>query len=101
MNKIQNNRNLFATLKFPIITDKTTKYLEENKYCFAVDNKANKIQIKNSIEYIFKVKVKTINTLNQPPKKRNIGRFSGYTTKYKKAIIQLHDEYQINLFTDN
>nr|QCI05527.1 ribosomal protein L23 [Crouania attenuata] len=99
--KINNNRSLFKILKFPIITDKTTRYIEDNRYCFAVSHKANKTCIKNAIEYIFNVKVKTINTINQKPKKRNVGRFSGYTTKYKKAIIQLHDEYQINIFSDN
>lgn len=92
---------VFNILKKPIITDKTTKYLEENKYCFTVSKNTKKTDIKKAIEYIFNVKVKTINTLNMPPKKRSIGKFTGNIARYKKAIIELHDNYTINLFSDN
>ena len=94
-------RKIFNIIKRPIITDKTTKYLEENKYCFAVAKNTNKTDIREAIEYIFEVKVKKINTLNMPPKKRSIGRFKGNIATYKKAIIQLHDKYTINLFAEN
>lgn len=96
-----NKRKILNIIKKPIITDKTTKYLEENKYCFAVAKNTNKTDIRKAIEYIFKVKVKKINTLNMPPKKRSIGRFTGHIATYKKAIIQLQDTYTINLFEEN
>nr|QCI08040.1 ribosomal protein L23 [Plumaria plumosa] len=103
MNNINHNhtRQLLDLIKQPIITDKTTKSLEENVYCFAVQRKAKKNQIKQAIEYIFNVKVKNINTLNQPVKKKNVGKFQGQLTQYKKAIIKLHSGYTINLFDEN
>lgn len=94
-------RKIFDIIKKPIITDKTTKYLEDNKYCFAVTKNTNKKDIKQAIEYIFNVKVKNINTLNMPPKTKSIGRFKGKIATYKKAIIQLHDTYNINLFSES
>nr|QCI05901.1 ribosomal protein L23 [Dasysiphonia japonica] len=88
-------------IKYPIITDKTTKVIEENIYSFAVDKKANKYEIKAAVEYIFDVKVKKINTLNQPIKIKTLGKFKGKKTQYKKAIIKLFDEYKINLFENS
>nr|YP_010619701.1 Ribosomal protein L23 [Tayloriella tenebrosa]WAX03714.1 Ribosomal protein L23 [Tayloriella tenebrosa] len=85
-------------IKYPVITDKTTKNIENNSYCFKVTKKSNKDQIKATIEEIFNVKVKKINTLNMPHKVKTIGKFKGKTTQYKKAIIQLHPEYTIKLF---
>ena len=102
MTKLKSNiRELLDLIYYPIITDKTTQYLEDNKYCFAVSNKANKIYIKQAIEYIFNVKVIKINTLNKPPKKRRVGKFIGTTNKYKKAIIELNSTDTINLFENN
>ena len=94
-------KNLLEIIKYPIITDKTTQYIEDNKYCFAVDYKANKTNIKEAIEYLFNVKVTKVNTLNIPPKTKRIGRFIGKKTKHKKAIIELNSKYTINLFEDN
>lgn len=94
-------QELLTTIKKPIITDKTTKLLENNQYCFQVDYRANKTKIKRAIEYIFNVKVQKINTCHEPYKKRTVGRFKGYKTHYKKAIVTLLKNYKINLFTDN
>ena len=94
-------RYLIDLIKYPIITDKTTKFIEENQYCFAVNNKISKPIIKNAIEYIFDVRVKKINTLYAKKKKRKTAKFTSKTTKYKKAIVKLHKEYTINLFEDN
>nr|QCI04856.1 ribosomal protein L23 [Bornetia secundiflora] len=96
-----NTRSLLEIIKHPIITDKTTKAIEDNIYCFAVERKANKTIIKQAVEYTFNVKVKKINTLNKPPKKKKMGKFQGRVKQYKKAIIQLHNEYTINLFNEN
>ena len=95
------NNTLLEIVKYPIITDKTTQYIEDNKYCFAVDCKANKSNIKQAIEYIFNVKVHKVNTLKMPPKTQRIGRFIGNKTNYKKAIIELNNQYTINLFEEN
>jgi large subunit ribosomal protein L23 len=51
-----------------------------------IDRKANKFTIKTVIEYLFNVTVLNVNTLNQPKKKKTIGRFSGYKARYKKQL---------------
>ena len=54
----------------PIITEKTASLANENKYAFKVSPKANKTEIKQAIESIFKVKVMSITTSNSHPKKK-------------------------------
>nr|YP_009395421.1 ribosomal protein L23 [Polysiphonia infestans]ARW64401.1 ribosomal protein L23 [Polysiphonia infestans] len=87
-------------IRYPIITDKTTKNIENNTYYFNVTKESNKREIKQVIENVFNVKIKKINTLNNPPKTKTIGRFKGKKVKYKKAIITLYEEYKINLFDE-
>ena len=87
-------------IKYPIITDKTTKSLENNVYCFKVVKASKKHEIKAAIENIFNVKVENVNTINIPPKKKTLGKFRGRITQYKKAIVKLNKEYKINLFED-
>ena len=99
MNKYYKN-DFFNIIHSPIITDKTTKLLEKNQYCFKVDHKANKMEIKKAIESIFKVQIINVNTSHEPRKKRRVGRFSGYKRHYKKAIITLSNNSSINLFSD-
>ena len=94
------NPNIFQIIYKPVITDKTTKLLEKNQYCFKVNHKFNKIEIKNAIEYFFDVKVININTCHEPKKKRKVGRFSGYKKHVKKAIVTLSADSTINLFSE-
>lgn len=96
----QDFRTMLGTIKYPVISDKATRLLEKNKYTFMVDKRANKFTIKKVIEYIFGVNVLNVNTLTVPRKKRTVGRFSGYRTQYKKAIITLKEGDTINLFPD-
>ena len=96
----QQKLELFNTIKKPIITDKTTKLLENNQYCFQVNYKTNKTKIKKAIEYLFNVKVIKINTYHKPHKKRTVGRFKGYKAHYKKAIIKLSKTDKIDLFSE-
>ena len=77
----------------PIITERTAALEQEGKYVFKVDPRANKIQIK---EAIFKVKVENITTSNSHPKKNRVGKYSGMTNKYKKAIVKLAKDNSIS-----
>ena len=61
-------------IKAPVITEKSQAAKEAGKYTFKVDSKATKLEIKEAIEKIFKVKVASIRTLNVKPKKRRVGR---------------------------
>ena len=80
----------------PIITEKTAAMANENKYAFKVDSRANKTEIKQAIESIFNVKVVSITTANSHPKKRRVGKYTGMTDKYKKAIVKLAEGNSIN-----
>ena len=88
-------------IKYPIITDKATRLLESNQYSFATDPTANKTEIKTAIEYLFQVKVTSVNTYNTPRKTRRIGRFVGNKVRYKRAIVTLASGNAINLFSEN
>lgn len=81
--------NNYDIIIAPIITEKTTMMETERKYAFKVDVRANKTQIKQAIEKVFNVKVESINTLNNHPKDRRVGRYTGKTNRYKKAIVKL------------
>ncbi len=94
-------QKLIDYIKYPIITDKATKLLESNQYSFAVNPQASKPDIKTAIEFLFDVKVKSINTCNLPIRQRRIGKFSGTKSTYKKAIITLHSGNSINLFSES
>ena len=83
----------------PIITEKSTQAIEAGKYTFKVDKKANEIEIKNAIEEIFKVDVVKVNTINVLPKKKRMGRYEGYKSGYKKAIVTVAEGQTIPGFT--
>lgn len=92
---------LIDIIKRPILTDKSTRMLEDNQYCFSVTKNARKNEIKQAIEYIFDVKVIKVNTLNPPLKKRTVGRFTGHKPQFKKAIVKLKPEDKIDLFPES
>ena len=78
-------------IKAPVITEKSRNLENNNVYVFKVDKKANKTQIKQVIESKFKVKVESVNTVNTNAKKRRVGRYTGYTSSYKKAYVKLKE----------
>lgn len=79
-------------IKRPVITERTSDMMSNKKYVFEVDLRANKTEIKLAVEQIFKVKVTSVNTLRMPAKPKRYGRYSGYTSEWKKAIVQLSPE---------
>lgn len=89
----------YDMIKEPIITEKSNKLIEtSNTYTFKVDKKANKIQIKNAIEAIFKVTVLRVNTINVRKKFKRVGRHEGYKAGYKKAMVTILDGQKIDAF---
>lgn len=86
---MKNPRDL---IKRPVITERTSDFMEQRKYVFEVDIKANKTEIRQAIEQIFKVKVVSVNTLRMPAKPKTYGRHRGYTSEWKKAIVQLSED---------
>ena len=88
-------------IKYPLITDKATRLLENNQYSFIVDRNSDKITIKNTIEYLFDVKVIKVNSCRLPRKKKRVGKYIGWKPQYKKAIVRLAQGDVIDLFTEN
>ena len=88
-------------IKYPLITDKATRLLENNQYSFIVDRNADKITIKNTIEFLFDVKVIKVNSCRLPRKKKRVGKYLGWKPQYKKAIVSLAKGDVIDLFTEN
>ena len=85
-------------IKGPIMTEKSSDLAQnKNTITFSVDIKANKVQIKQAIEKIFDVKVESVNTVTVKPRKKRVGKYSGYTNKVKKAIVKLKDGSTIEL----
>jgi large subunit ribosomal protein L23 len=87
--KDNNARDIIDLVIRPILTEKATMLMEQNKYSFDVASKALKPEIKAAIEQIFDVKVQSVNTHKPPRKKRRVGKFIGYRSQYKRAIVTL------------
>jgi large subunit ribosomal protein L23 len=88
--------NAYDIIKRPLLSEKTYATIPEKRYTFVVDINANKIEIKQAVEGIFKVKVKRVNTLIIKGKKKSQntrqGRSVGRTSDYKKAIVWLTED---------
>jgi large subunit ribosomal protein L23 len=76
-------------IKRPIITERTSDLMSNNTYVFEVDKRSNKTEIKLAIQDIFKVKVSYVNIMNVAAKPKRYGKYSGYTSEWKKAIVRL------------
>lgn len=84
----------------PVITEKSVAALSEKKYTFRVADGVNKIEIAKAVEEIFGVKVAKVNTISMKGKKRRMGRFEGYTSDWKKAIVTLTPDSKTIEFFD-
>ena len=81
----------------PVITEKSMVNRENNVYTFKVVKNATKEDIKQAVEAAFNVSVKSVNTLNTKSKKRRVGKYSGRTKTYKKAIVTLEAGSSIDI----
>ena len=73
----------------PVITEKSMSGIADKKYTSKVASDAIKIEIANAVEQLFKVKVAKVNTISVRGKARRMGRYEGYTSAWKKAIVTL------------
>ena len=90
--------NKFDVLIRPIITEKTTLLMQENKYTFQVPLNANKVEIRKAVESIFNVKVEKVATIRVLGKTKRMGRTMGKRSDYKKAIVTLKAGETIEVF---
>lgn len=93
-NKVKN----FEIIIAPLLTEKTVALKEHGKYTFKVAKTANKVEIKNAVQEIFKVTVTKVNTVNVLPKHKKVGQHEGMTSAYKKAICTLAKGDKIDAF---
>ena len=82
----------------PIVTEKSTAMMEKGKYTFRVPLAATKIQIRQAVEQIFKVKVQAVNTMRYEGKLKRMGRTQGRRSDWKKAVVTLKPGEAIELF---
>ncbi len=92
--------DIYKIIKRPIITEKTTRLKEENKYVFEVDIKATKNDIKQAVEKLFNVDVEDVHTCIIKGKLRRYGRYEGYKSDWKKAIVKLKPGQTIKLLEE-
>lgn len=79
----------------PIVTEKSNSELSRNIYTFQVVKTATKIDVRNAIEKMYKVKVAQVNTTVVKGKVRRVGRFVGKQSDWKKAIVILKQGQKI------
>jgi len=86
------NKTAYDIILGPVITEKGTYMLGENKYVFKVPLNAGKIEIKKAVEELFKVEVEKVRTMRIKGKIRKWGgRAVGKTSQWKKAIVRLKE----------
>lgn len=93
------NKKTYQILKRPLVTEKSTLEKEaHNKLFFEVERRANKIEIKEAVEQIFKVNVLDVSTLNMKGKKKRVGRFFTKRPDWKKAVVTIQAGQRIEFF---
>ena len=93
--KIHDHRDILLA---PVVSEKSYGLLDENKYTFLVDPRANKTEIKIAVEKVFGVKVTSVNTLNRQGKRRRTRYGYGKKADTKRAIITLAEGESIDIF---
>jgi large subunit ribosomal protein L23 len=93
--------NVYDVIRRPLITEKGhTKREAENTMCFEVHKDANKIEIRQAVETVFKVKVSEVRTSVFAGKLRRRGKFTGYASDWKKAYVRLVPGQKLPEYTE-
>jgi large subunit ribosomal protein L23 len=93
----RNEDRLFAVLRGPIVSEKSTMIGERNEQvAFRVKHDATKVEVKAAIEMLFKVQVDRVSILNQKGKSKRFGRFIGRRGDVRKAYVSLKPGQEIN-----
>ncbi|GAB2914609.1 50S ribosomal protein L23 [Streptomyces mayteni] len=85
-------------LKKPVVSEKSYALLDENKYTFVVDPRANKTQIKQAVQAVFSVKVVSVHTINRQGKRKRTKTGYGKRADTKRAIVTLAEGDSIDIF---
>ena len=95
-------KNRYEVIKRPIITEKALDQKEEKRIlCFEVNVRANKRDVKDAVEKLFKVKVDSVKTMQFFGKERRRGRYTGYRPDWKKAYVKLKPGEKMIEYAEN
>ena len=95
MSKIADPRDVLIK---PVISEKSYRLVDDGKYTFLVAPEANKTQIRQAVEQVFRVKVTSVNTINRPGKRRRTRYGWGKRPDTKRAIVTLAAGERIDVF---
>jgi len=84
-------------LRTPQVTEKATELAKQNQYVFKVYARANKTEIKKTIEDLYGVDVLDVKIIRVPAKRRRLGRIRGWRKGYKKAIVKIKEGQKIEI----
>lgn len=91
--------NIYEVIKKPLVSEKTTLQKDANNVIALVVNRdANKIEIKEAVQKIFKVEVKEVNTVNMAGKTKRVGKNLGKRSNWKKAYVTLKEGSNVDFF---
>lgn len=91
--------NMYDVIKRPLVTEKSTVEKDErNIIALEVDRNANKIEIKQAVEKLFKVEVDDVNTVNVAGKMKRVGKHIGKRSNWKKAYVTLKEGSNVDFF---
>lgn len=91
--------NIYSVIKKPHVTEKTSLGSDStNTVSIVVNKDANKIEIKQAVETLFKVKVADVRTVNVAGKVKRVGRNIGKRPNWKKAYVTLQEGQSIDFF---
>lgn len=82
----------------PLITEKSTKLIEERKYTFEVKQGSNKVEVARAVEELWGVKVTSVNMINTLRKTRRVGKYEGLRPAVQKAVVTLAEGNKLDVF---
>ncbi len=94
-------KNINNIIKKPLLTEKGISLQESaNQVVLKVDTRANKVEIKDAMEKLFDVKVEKVRTLNMHGKTKRVGRHTGKTDDWKKAVVTLAEGHKLDFLEE-
>ena len=82
----------------PVVSEKSYHQITENRYTFKVHKDAHKTQVRQAVEELFEVKVAAVNIVKVQSKPKRRGFTKGRRPGWKKAIVELREGYEIEIF---
>ena len=92
-------KSVYDVIIAPVVSEKSYSLLDENKYTFIVDPRANKTEIKIAVEKVFGVKVTGVNTINRQGKKKRTKAGWGKRPDTKRAVVSVAEGQRIDIFS--